>query len=160
MKPELVEEDGKINILFQRKKIGHIEMIRDTKQKQFDIKQEVWFAELAWDIIRSFYEKQQVGFKGIPKFPTVKRDLALVLDKHIHFQDVQKTVKQAKSKLLQHVNLFDVFESEKLGTDKKSYAINLSFYDAEKTLTDVEVETDMKLIIESLETKLGATIRN
>lgn len=160
MKPELVEEDGKINILFQRKKIGHIEMIRDTKQKQFDIKQEVWFAELAWDIIRSFYEKQQVGFKGIPKFPTVKRDLALILDKHIHFQDVQKTVKQAKSKLLQHVNLFDVFESEKLGTDKKSYAINLSFYDAEKTLTDVEVETDMKLIIESLETKLGATIRN
>ena len=141
-------------------------MIRDAKQKQFDIKQEVWFAELAWDIIRSFYEKQQVGFKGIPKFPTVKRDLALVLDKHIHFQDVQKTVKQAKSKLLQHVNLFDVFESEKLGTDKKSYAINLSFainftfQDDEKTLTDVEVETDMKLIIESLETKLGATIRN
>ncbi len=160
MKPELVEEDGMINILFQRKKIGHIEVVSAAKQKQFDIKQEVWFAELAWDVIRSFYEKQKVGFKGIPKFPTVKRDLALILDKQVHYQEVQKTVKQAKSRLLQSVNLFDVFESEKLGAGKKSYAINLSFYDDEKTLTDVEVETEIKLIIESLEKKLGASIRS
>ncbi len=159
MKPELIEEEGRLNILFQRKKIGHIEFVSNEKQKQFDIKQEIWFVELAWDAIRTFYEKQKLGFKGIPKFPIVKRDLAMILDKAIHYQDVQKTVKQAKSKLLQSVNLFDVFESDKLGIDKKSYAINLSFYDDEKTLTDVEVENEMNVIIQTLETKLGASIR-
>lgn len=160
MKTEFAEENGQLQILFQRKKIGFIESVSAAKQKQFDIKQEVWFVELSWDVIRSFYEKQKVGFKSLPKFPLVQRDLAMILDKQVLYTDIQKTVKQAKSKLLQRVNLFDVFESEKIGIDKKSYAINLSFYDDEKTLTDIEVEAEIKSIIESLEQKLGAVIRS
>ena len=159
MKPEFNENEDGLDILFQRKRIGRIELVSNKKMKQFDIKNEVWFVELAWDTLRSFYENQKNGFKSLPKYPTVRRDLAMVLDKSVQFQDVQKTVRQAKSKLLQNINLFDVFESEKLGTDKKSYAINLSFYDDEKTLTDIEVEHEMNQIIATLETKIGAVIR-
>jgi phenylalanyl-tRNA synthetase beta chain len=89
----------------------------------------------------------------------VERDLAMVIDQGIQYQDVQKNIRQLQSKLLQNINIFDVFESDKLGKGKKSYAISLSFSDAEKTLTDVEVETEMSKIIKSLEEKLGAIIR-
>jgi phenylalanyl-tRNA synthetase beta chain len=95
----------------------------------------------------------------VPKFPVIERDLAMVIDQTIQYQDVQKTIKQLQSKLLQNIHIFDVFESDKLGQGKKSYAINLSFSDADKTLTDVEVETEMNKIIKSLEDKLGAAIR-
>jgi phenylalanyl-tRNA synthetase beta chain len=159
MKLEIAEQDGAWAILFQRKKIGVLELVSSKKQKQFDCKQEVWFVELSWDVIRNFYQKQKIGFKSLPKFPTVKRDLAIIIDKQVAYQEVQKTVKQTKSKLLQGMHLFDVFESEKLGSDKKSLAINLSFYDDEKTLTDIEVEQEMNLIIQNLESKLGAGIR-
>jgi phenylalanyl-tRNA synthetase beta chain len=83
-----------------------------------------------------------------------------VVDKQLKYQDIQLAVKQAKCKLLQDVSLFDVFESEKLGEDKVSYALNFSFYDKQKTLTDIEVENEMKALINSLSQKVNATIRN
>ena len=89
----------------------------------------------------------------------MQRDLAMVVDKQVKYQDIQTAVKQSKSKLLQSVNLFDIFESEKLGKDKVSYAVNFSFYDNQKTLTDVEVEAEMKAIIHSLEKNIGAVVR-
>jgi phenylalanyl-tRNA synthetase beta chain len=69
-------------------------------------------------------------------------------------------VRQAKSKLLREVNLFDIFESEKLGKDKISYALNFSFYDQQKTLTDAEIESEMSVLLKSLQEKVGASIRN
>jgi phenylalanyl-tRNA synthetase beta chain len=89
----------------------------------------------------------------------MQRDLAMIVNKNVKYQDIQIAVKQAKSKLLQTVNLFDVFESDKLGKDKVSYAVNFSFYDNQKTLTDTEVEAEMKGIIQALETKIGAVVR-
>lgn len=159
MKLSFAPNEGEIQILFRNKMIGKIIQVDAARLKQFDIKQAVWFVELDWNTIRNFYENYQPVYKEIPKFPVMQRDLALILDKHIQYQDVQTAVKQAKSKLLQDVQLFDVFENEKLGAGKKSYAINLSFYHAEKTLTDTEVETEMSLIVKSLEQKLGAAIR-
>lgn len=153
-------EETFMHILFQNKKIGYIENVAMSKLKTFDIKQAVWFVELDWSTIQNFYENPKVHYKEIPKFPTVQRDLAMILDKQIQYKDVQIAVKQAKSKLLQSIQLFDVFESEKIGADKKSYAINLSFYNAEKTLTDVEVEDEIKKIILTLEQKTGAVIRS
>ncbi len=159
MKLAFDTEGHQTKILFRNKAIGKIVHVDDQVLKKFDIKQAVWFVELDWKSIQTFYENYQPIFKEIPRFPLVQRDLALVLNKDILYKDVQIAVKQAKSKLLQDVKLFDVFESDKLGEGKKSYAINLSFYDAEKTLTDSEVETDMAMIIQSLEQKLGASIR-
>jgi phenylalanyl-tRNA synthetase beta chain len=152
-------QNNGLDILLKNKKIGTIEEIPVSKLKQFDIKQAVWFAVLDWEIIKAGIENYKLTFTEIPKFPTMQRDLAMVVDKHVKYQDIQTAVKQAKSKLLQTVNLFDIFESEKLGKDKVSYAVNFSFYDNQKTLTDVEVETEMKAIIKSLETKVGAVVR-
>jgi phenylalanyl-tRNA synthetase beta chain len=146
-----IENNG-LTILLKNKKMGSIEEIASSKLKQFDIKQAVWYAVLDWDTVKAGIENYKLTFTEIPKFPVMQRDLAMVVDKQVKYQDIQSAVKQAKSKLLQSVNLFDIFESEKLGKDKVSYAVNFSFYDNQKTLTDVEVETEMKAIIKSLET--------
>lgn len=159
MNIEFSDSDGLTSVLFRRRPIGFIEQVSPALAKQFDLRQDTWFAELDWETIHAFYENQKTGFKALPKFPFVQRDLAMILDRQVRYEDVQKTVKMAKSKLLREVKLFDVFESEKLGAGKKSYAINLSFYNDEKTLTDAEVEQEMKMIIASLEGKLGANVR-
>lgn len=159
MKIEISEDQGVYQLLFQRKKFGSIQLVPKDKLALFAIKVPVWFIELDWLSIKSFYQKQKLQFKGIPKFPLMQRDLALILDKQVRYQDVQVAVRQTKSKLLQNISLFDVFESDKLGEGKKSYAINLSFYDDTKTLTDTEVDEEMKQIINALETKVGAAIR-
>jgi phenylalanyl-tRNA synthetase beta chain len=153
-----IENNG-LTILLKNKKMGSIEEIAASKLKQFDIKQTVWYAVLDWDTVKAGIENYKLTFTEIPKFPVMQRDLAMVVDKQVKYQDIQSAVKQAKSKLLQSVNLFDIFESEKLGKDKVSYAVNFSFYDNQKTLTDVEVETEMKAIIKSLENNVGAAVR-
>lgn len=152
--------DFGLNVLLHQKKIGSIEVVSQEKLKTFDIKHAVLFAEIDWDIVKLALEKYKVVFAEIPKFPVVQRDLAIVVDKQLKYQDIQLAVKQAKCKLLQDVSLFDVFESEKLGEDKVSYALNFSFYDKQKTLTDIEVENEMKALINSLSQKVNATIRN
>ncbi|MBL7765100.1 MAG: phenylalanine--tRNA ligase subunit beta [Chitinophagaceae bacterium] len=148
-----------LDILFQNKPIGRLFSVDESKRRTFDIKQEVWYAELQWKTIENFYRNTQAKYKPVAKFQMVNRDLALILDRKTQYADVQAAVKQTKSKLLHSLDLFDVFESEKLGVDKKSYAINLSFYNDEHTLTDAEVEAEMKNIIHGLEQKLGAVIR-
>jgi len=153
-----VKSNG-LTILFKNKHLGSIEEVPSQTLKQFDIKQAVWYAVLDWDAVKSGIENHKLVFSEIPRFPTMQRDLAMVVDKQVKYQDIQLAVKQAKSKLLQTVNLFDVFESDKLGKDKVSYAVNFSFYDNQKTLTDTEVEAEMKGIISALETKIGAVVR-
>jgi phenylalanyl-tRNA synthetase beta chain len=159
MKLQFMVAEQQIQILFQKKAIGHICKVSAEKMKQFGIKQEVYYAELNWGDFKKYAETQKIRYVEVPKFPAVERDLAMVIDQGIQYQDVQKNIRQLQSKLLQNINIFDVFESDKLGKGKKSYAISLSFSDAEKTLTDVEVETEMSKIIKSLEEKLGAIIR-
>lgn len=149
-----------LHVLYRNQNIGSIIQVDAAKLKQFDIKQEVWYAELDWQVIRQGLESYKQVFTEIPRFPMMQRDLAMVVDKQVAYQDIQVAVKQAKSKLLIGTNLFDVFENEKLGQGKVSYAVNFSFYNPERTLTDVEVEAEMKSIIESLEKKVGACIRS
>lgn len=159
MKLMFQPEEHEVHILFQKRKIGILCRVGTDKLKQFDIKQDVFYAELNWDEVKKYFETQKVRYAEIPKFPVIERDLALIIDGNVQYQDVQKTIRQLQSKLLQNINIFDVFESDKLSAGKKSYAISLSFYHAEKTLTDTEVETEMSRIIKSLEEKLGAAIR-
>ena len=148
-----------INILFQKRNIGKILNVSDEKLKQFDIKQAVFYAEIYWNEVRNALENKKIKFVEIPKYPTVQRDIALVINKEITFQQIEKAIKQMQISILKSINIFDVFENEKLGNDKKSYAINLSFLHQEKTLTDVEVEIEMKKIIQTLQNKVDATIR-
>ncbi len=143
----------------KKKSFGSILQVPADKLKKFDLKQDVYHIVLDWAKIVAEVKTQKIIFKGIPKFPSVRRDLALVIDKNIAYQDLQKCITQANAQLLQAHNVFDVFESEKLGADKKSYAISLTLSDAEKTLTDEEIEADVNKIIASLEKGVGAVVR-
>jgi phenylalanyl-tRNA synthetase beta chain len=126
---------------------------------RFDIKQPVFFIDADWDLLVQLFEENKNGVKGISKYPAVQRDLSLVLSKQSKYEEVENAVKKIKLNKLQHINLFDIFESEKLGAGKKSMAVSFTFLDEEKTLTDKEIDGWMNKIIAAMETELGAEIR-
>lgn len=126
---------------------------------KFDIKQPVFYADINWDTMVALHKKHRITFAEIPKFPAVQRDLAIVVDKTVAYEQVDKATKGAKINKLQSVNLFDVFENEKLGAGKKSMAISFTFLDEEKTMTDKDIDAMMSRIISSYEKELNAEIR-
>lgn len=126
---------------------------------RFDIKQPVFFADLNWDVLSRMAAGYKPAFQAIPKFPSVQRDLAIVVGRQLTYGEVEKAVQKIKLGKLQQLKLFDIFESEKLGTDKKSMAISFTFLDEEKTLTDKEIDGWMNKIMTTLEKELQAEIR-
>lgn len=153
------ETDGLWQITVRNKTVVTLGSISSGKLKQFDIKQPVWFADFNWTNVLGLLQKSNNFYKEIPKFPAVRRDLALILDRKIQFVAVEAAAKTVKSPLLQQLNLFDVFESEKLGADKKSYAVSFTFQDAQKTLTDKEIDSVMEKLVKAFEGQLNAEIR-
>ncbi len=148
-----------IQYTVKNKPVVTVAAIKPQKLKEFDIKQPVFVADFDWSTLIELASKIKISFSEIAKFPSVERDLAVVLAKNTSYELVEKTVLNARVKKLQQVSLFDVFESEKLGADKKSLALKLIFQDNEKTLTDEETDKMMQQIISELETKLAAEIR-
>lgn len=126
---------------------------------RFDIKQPVFFADLNWELLSRSAAAYKPGFQAIPKFPSVQRDLAIVVGRQLSYSEVEKAVQKIKLGKLQQLKLFDIFESEKLGNDKKSMAISFTFLDEEKTLTDKEIDGWMNKIMTTLEKELQAEIR-
>ena len=126
---------------------------------KFGIKQPVYFAGLNWAVISELATSQKNKVKEIPKYPAVQRDLAMIVPKDLIWDEIKKTVEKVKLNKLQDIKLFDIFESEKLGTNKKSIAVNFTFQDEEKTLTDKEIDGWMNKIMSSLEKELLAEIR-
>ncbi|WP_430815234.1 phenylalanine--tRNA ligase subunit beta [Carboxylicivirga sp. RSCT41] len=127
--------------------------------KSFDIDVPVYFAEIKWDIILKKSSKKTVTYTEISKFPEVKRDLALVLNKDVKFEQVKQIAHKTEKKLLKRVSLFDVFEGEKLGADKKSYAVSFILQDETKTLNDKQIDKIMNKMMSNYERELGALIR-
>ncbi|ASZ09743.1 phenylalanine--tRNA ligase subunit beta [Chitinophaga pendula] len=146
-------------IKVQNKPVVTLGAVAATKLKQFDIKQPVWYADINWQVLLGLLQKKDSFYKEIPKYPSVRRDLALVLDRQVKFAAVEAAAKGVKSALLQQINLFDVFESEKLGNNKKSYAVSFTFQDTQKTLTDKEIDTVMEKLVKAFESQLQAEIR-
>lgn len=125
----------------------------------FEIKQDVFYINILWkDWVLAMNDKK-IRYTEVSKFPVVQRDLAIVLDKTTSYSEVVKHTQQLKLNALTGVNLFDVFESEKLGADKKSYAVNYSFQLHDRTLTDTEIEEMMQQLVTVYKTKLNAQIR-
>lgn len=144
----------------QKKAVAVLGAVSGAKLKRFDVKQAVWYADIDWQlIIKLVGQKTDKFFTEIPKFPAVRRDLALVLDKQVKFAAVAQAAAGVKSPLLQQMNLFDVFESEKLGANKKSYAVSFTFQDAQKTLTDKEIDSVMEKLVKTFTSQLQAEIR-
>ncbi len=139
--------------------IGKTGNINTKILKQFGIKEPVLFADILWDEVLTLNQKVNITYKELSKFPSVQRDLALIVDKSIAYADIEKNIKANKIQLLKLIKLFDIFESEKLGNDKKSMAVNFTFSDETKTLEDADTESMMNKIIASLETQLNASVR-
>lgn len=132
--------------------------INPALASKFDIKQPVFVADFYWDNILQ-YAASKVRFKEIPKYPAVERDLAMIVPQSLKYVEVREQINKLRMNKLKEVKLFDIFESEKLGAGKKSLAINLTFQDDEKTLTDKEIDGWMNKIMVTLEKELQAEIR-
>ena len=126
---------------------------------KFGIRQPVFFAGLNWGLLSELASKQTKAVKEISKYPAVQRDVAMIVPKELAWEQVQQTVQKIKLNKLQDIKLFDIFESEKLGAGKKSVAVNFTFLDEEKTLTDKEIDGWMNKIMTTLEKDLQAEIR-
>jgi phenylalanyl-tRNA synthetase beta chain len=135
-------------------------LVNPSALGHFDIRQPVFFADLDWDRLLDKANPSPIQFQELPKQILVSRDLAIVVKKSLPFERVENLIEGLGLDKLQEVRLFDIFESPKLGTDKKSLAVSFRFLDAEKTLTDKEIEGMMKTIMLSLEKELDAEIRN
>ena len=141
------------------KKLIEMGVLTKKLQKQFDIDTPVYYAELNWTALMKVVRKQKVEFTDIPKFPSVSRDLALLIDQNIEFAQIEEIARQTEKKLLKKVELFDVYEGDKLPQGKKSYAVNFILQDTEKTMGDKQIDAIMQKLIAQLTAKLGAQLR-
>ena len=140
--------------------IGCLGKVEASKLERFGIRQPVWYASLAWEKVEELAAAQKVTYRELVKFPRVERDLSVTVDKNLAYADVEKLLADLHINRLIGTELFDVFESEKIGKDKKSWSIHFIFEDREKTLTDNEVEEMMAKIMKKLELGVQASIRN
>lgn len=127
--------------------------------KKADIQNEVYFADIHWTTVMKAIRKNKVEFSEISKYPAVSRDLALLLDKQITFEQIEKIAFQTEKKLLKRVELFDVYEGKNLPEGKKSYAVNFILQDEQKTLNDKQIDAIMQKLIKNLTQNLGAELR-
>jgi len=141
------------------KQLGVYGIVDAKIRKMMDIDAEVYFADLNWNAILAELGNQKVRYTELAKFPEVKRDLALLLDKNVTFAEIEKIAFETERKLLKSVNLFDVYEGKNLEEGKKSYAVSFLLQDETKTLTDGQIEPIMKKLQGNFETKLGAKLR-
>ncbi len=148
-------------ILFKQgpKEVLRMGVVSPIVRKKFDIKQEVYFAEVDFDQLVKMTKKSKVQFKELSKFPEVKRDLALLVNKSVTFSQLRSIAFATEKKLLKSVSLFDVYEGDKLPEGKKSYALSFILEDKSQTLTDKQIERTMANIQAQLEQKCGAEIR-
>ena len=124
-----------------------------------DIKQDVFYADFNWDLIIERLKKINIMYAEVPKFPEVRRDLALLIDKAIQFEQLEQLAYQTEKNMLKNVNLFDVYQGDKLPSEKKSYALSFTLQDESATLTDKQIEKIMEKLIKTYQEKVGAEIR-
>ena len=127
--------------------------------KAFDIDNEVYFADLNWKELMKAIRSVKISYKEISKFPAVKRDPALLLDKNVQFAEIEKIAYETEKKLLKEVELFDVYEGKNLEAGKKSYAASFLLQDESQTLNDKMIDKIMSKLVKNLEDKLGAKLR-
>lgn len=128
-------------------------------QKKADIVAPVYYADIHWTTVMKAIRKNKVEFSEISKYPSVSRDLALLIDKNVEFAQIEQIARQSEKKLLKSVELFDVYEGKNLPAGKKSYAVNFILQDSDKTLTDKAIEAIMNKIITNLKKQLNAELR-
>ncbi|MBQ7663829.1 MAG: phenylalanine--tRNA ligase subunit beta, partial [Bacteroidaceae bacterium] len=147
----ITDRNGKVYVEFGQ--------VAKAVTAQFDLGSDVYYADLNWTLIMRATRKNTISFKEISKYPAVSRDLALLVDKTVEFAQIEQIAYAAEKKLLKKVTLFDVYEGKNLEPGKKSYAVNFTLQDDQKTMNDKQTDAIMQKIINSLEKQLGAKLR-
>ncbi|KAA5548414.1 phenylalanine--tRNA ligase subunit beta [Adhaeribacter rhizoryzae] len=147
-------------VAFQKNDItvAEVGLLNERICKKLDVKEQVWYAELNWDYLVRNYKNQQV-FEELAKFPEVRRDLSLVIDQQITFDQIKAIAQRTERKLLQDINVFDVYQGDKIEAGKKAYAISFTLLDKSQTLTDKVIDGTMNRLMQQFEKQLGAVIR-
>lgn len=153
------DNDASLDIYTGKNKLGVLSFLLPQQLKQFDIKQPVCFADIAFEKLLQVAQADKIEYREVPRFPSVQRDLSIIVNKSVTYSEVQNAVNKLKLSKLTGMRLFDVFESDKLGIGKKSFAISFTFMDEEKTLTDKDIEAAVNKIIQAFERDLEADIR-
>ncbi len=148
-----------ISFIKDNQELVHFGVIKKSILKKFDIKQEVFYADFNWDTLLALIVNNKITFREIPKYPEVKRDLALLLNETISFKQVADVALQTEKRLLKDISLFDVYTGENLPDGKKSYAVSFFLQDDRSTLTEKQIEKTMQKLQERFQTQLGAEIR-
>ena len=141
------------------KKLVEMGIITKKLQKQFGLDNPVYYAELNWTQLMKVTKKNEILYTEISKFPAVSRDLALLVDNNVEFAQIEQIARQTEKKLLKKVELFDVYEGDKLPAGKKSYAVNFILQDEEKTMGDKQIDAIMTKLITNIKKMLGAELR-
>ena len=141
------------------KRLASFGIVTKKLLKAFDIDNEVYFADLNWKELMKAIRSVKISYREISKFPAVKRDLALLLDKNVQFAEIEKIAYETEKKLLKEVELFDVYEGKNLEAGKKSYAVSFLLQDESQTLNDKMIDKIMSKLVKNLEDKLGAKLR-
>lgn len=150
---------NQLGYVYDNKTVCNLGCLHPSVTGQFDIKGPVFFAEFDWDMMVFDLPTKSIKYHEISRFPEVKRDLALLLNKSVKYAEVEQIAYETEPKLVKKVELFDIYESEDIGRDKKSYAVSYILQDEERTLTDERIEKTMTKLIQAYKTKLDAEIR-
>jgi len=148
-----------VQILFGTEFTGLMGEVDDDVLKHFEIRQKVYYAELDFTKLAGISSRRKIMYQELPKYPEVRRDLALLIGKDIQFSQVEKIAFETEKLLLKKVDLFDIYEGENLGKDKKSYAVSFILQDDQKTLTDEEIERVMSKLAKAFSSQIDAVIR-
>lgn len=144
---------------FNKKPVAEAGKISKSYLAKFDIGQDVYYCHMDWDLIMKIIRNNVISYRELPKFPSVRRDLAMLLDKSVKFGQIREIAYATEKNVIQDIGLFDVYENESLGTNKKSYAVSFILRDNLRTMTDKSIEKTMNNLIRAFENELGARIR-
>jgi len=149
-----------MSYLLNEKQIAKVLHINKNTLKHADVKGEVFYAEIDWTMLVKAANKSKTEFAELPKYPEVKRDLALLVNKQVKYADLEKLAFKTERKLLKSVNLFDVYEGKNLPEGKKSYALSFVLRDDQATLNDKQIESIMSKLQQNFEKEFEASLRS
>ena len=156
-KNELLAEGLSYSI--NKKPVVDFGKISNKVVSHFGVKQAVYYAEINWDSVLALMMMNKTKYKELAKFPTSRRDLSLLIDKTVKFEEIEEIASKVDRKILKEIGLFDIYEGKNVAEGKKSYAVSFLFQDESKTLVDKQIEKIMTKIQSELESKLGASLR-
>ena len=149
---------GGLTLLVHNQPVAQLGAVAASVLKRLDVTQPVWYAELDWEVLSKKYKPTLVA-RELSKFPEVRRDLSLVVDASVTFDQLQQIARRTEKKLLQHVNVFDVYAGDNLGAGKKSYSVSFTLQDYGQTLSEQAIDQAMQKLIQQFEKQAGALIR-